>query len=89
MINGPPTKSTAYMNIDLEFTGIDGRNKAVSWAVQNDEDVNLPANGIYPDGTKCSTLGGNDCYEWDLDKKKGKAGWSWKPGKTSGGIMGP
>ena len=88
MMNGAPNGKNAYMNIDLEFTGIDGRNKGVTWAVQNDADKNLPASGVYPTGSKCSTLN-NDCYEWDLDKKTGKAGWSWKPGKTSGGIMGP
>ena len=88
IMNGAPNGKNAYMNIDLEFTGIDGRNKGVTWAVQNDADKNLPASGVYPTGSKCSTLN-NDCYEWDLDKKMGKASWSWKPGKTSGGIMGP
>ena len=56
----------------------------MTWVVQNDATDPSAASNC-----KQNIPAGNDCYEWDVDTKKGTAKWAWKAGMTSGGMIGP
>ena len=58
--------------------------RGVTWVVQNDATDPSAASNC-----KQNIPAGNDCYEWDVDTKKGTAKWAWKAGMTSGGMIGP
>ena len=58
--------------------------RGVTWVVQNDATDPSAASNC-----KQNIPAGNDCYEWNVDTKKGTAKWAWKAGMTSGGMIGP